>query len=256
MTKTLVIAGDGMVTTTADHPRGAMLRAYDQNTGKEVGAVWMPAQQSGSPMTFMVNGKQYIIVAVSGGNYSGEYICYSLPAENQRDHESNRPTPAWERTDEYGCASRFVAGAGIAAVRCCAATTRCAQFAAQSVPPHRQFLQDAGRPAPWVRAARWRSIIDGHIWVAERCGANSCADSKLDPIMEFDSQRQFHQGIRRGMLLFPHGFFIDQADHIWVTDGHVGDGKGDDVLEFDRNGKLLRTLGKPGVVRQRARHLP
>jgi hypothetical protein len=41
----------------------------------------MPAQQSGSPMTFMVNGKQYIIIAVSGGNYSGEYICYSLPAD-------------------------------------------------------------------------------------------------------------------------------------------------------------------------------
>jgi quinoprotein glucose dehydrogenase len=81
VTKNLVIAGDGMVTTTADHPRGAMLRAYDQNSGKEVGAVWMPAQQSGSPMTFMVNGKQYIIIAVSGGNYSGEYICYSLPAD-------------------------------------------------------------------------------------------------------------------------------------------------------------------------------
>ena len=82
VTKSLVIAGDGMVTTTADHPRGAMLRAYDQNTGREVGAVWMPAQQSGSPMTFMHNGKQYIIVAVSGGNYSGEYICYSLPSHD------------------------------------------------------------------------------------------------------------------------------------------------------------------------------
>ena len=51
-----------------------MLRAYDQETGKEVGNVLMPARQSGSPMTYMVNGKQYIIVAVSGGNYSGEYI--------------------------------------------------------------------------------------------------------------------------------------------------------------------------------------
>jgi len=79
ITKSLVIAGEGLVTTTADHPRGAMLRAYDKKTGKEVGAVWMPAQQSGSPMTYMVNGRQFIIVAVSGGNYSGEYIAYSLP---------------------------------------------------------------------------------------------------------------------------------------------------------------------------------
>lgn len=79
VTESLVIAGDSSVTTTPDHPRGAMLRAYDQKSGKEVGDVLMPAPQSGSPMTYMVNGKQYIIVAVSGGNYSGEYICYTLP---------------------------------------------------------------------------------------------------------------------------------------------------------------------------------
>jgi quinoprotein glucose dehydrogenase len=80
VTKTLVLAGDPQVTTTADHPRGAMLRAYDKATGKEVGAVYMPAQQSGGIMTYMVNGKQYIVVAVSGGAYSGEYIAYSLPS--------------------------------------------------------------------------------------------------------------------------------------------------------------------------------
>ncbi len=68
VTKNLVIAGDPQVTTTPDHPRGAPLRAYDQATGKEVGNVLMPAGQSGSPMTYMVNGKQYIVVAVSGGN--------------------------------------------------------------------------------------------------------------------------------------------------------------------------------------------
>ncbi|HYL64633.1 MAG TPA: pyrroloquinoline quinone-dependent dehydrogenase, partial [Candidatus Methylomirabilis sp.] len=83
VTKSLVIAGEGQVTTTADHPRGAMLRAYDKVTGKEVGAVYMPAPQSGSPMTYMVNGKQYIVVAVSGGPYSGEYIAYTLPASGE-----------------------------------------------------------------------------------------------------------------------------------------------------------------------------
>jgi quinoprotein glucose dehydrogenase len=79
LTNDLVIAGDATVTTTPEHPRGAMLRAYDQKTGKEIGNVLMPAGQSGSPMTYMVNGKQYIIVAISGGDYSGEYICYTLP---------------------------------------------------------------------------------------------------------------------------------------------------------------------------------
>ena len=81
VTKTLVVMGDPQVTTTPQHPRGAMLRAYDKATGKEVGAVFMPGPQSGSPMTYMVNGRQYIIVAVSGGNYSGEYIAYRLPAD-------------------------------------------------------------------------------------------------------------------------------------------------------------------------------
>ena len=80
VTKTLVILGDPQVTTTPEHPRGAMLRAYNKQTGAQVGAVWMPAPQSGSPMTYSVDGKQYIIVAVSGGSYSGEYIAFSLPA--------------------------------------------------------------------------------------------------------------------------------------------------------------------------------
>jgi quinoprotein glucose dehydrogenase len=79
VTKSLVILGDSQITTTPQHPRGAMLRAYDKATGKEVGSVLMPAPQSGSPMTYMVDGKQYIVVAVSGGAYSGEYIAYSLP---------------------------------------------------------------------------------------------------------------------------------------------------------------------------------
>jgi len=78
VTKTLVIVGDNMVTSVT-HPRGAMLRAYDKATGKEVGAVWMPALQSGVPMTYMWQGKQYIVVAVSGGTYSGEYLTFALP---------------------------------------------------------------------------------------------------------------------------------------------------------------------------------
>jgi quinoprotein glucose dehydrogenase len=78
VTKTLLIVGDNQVTSIT-HPRGAMLRAYDKATGKEVGAVWMPAPQSGCPMTYTWQGKQYIVVAVSGGNYSGEYLAFALP---------------------------------------------------------------------------------------------------------------------------------------------------------------------------------
>jgi quinoprotein glucose dehydrogenase len=79
ITKTLVVLGDPQFTTTADHPRGAMLRAYEKETGRQVGAIYLPAPQSGSPMTYLANGKQYIVVAVSGGPYSGEYISFALP---------------------------------------------------------------------------------------------------------------------------------------------------------------------------------
>jgi quinoprotein glucose dehydrogenase len=79
VTKSIVVMGDPQITTTAEHPRGAMLRAYDKTNGREVGAVYMPAPQSGSPMTYMLDGKQYIVVAVSGGSYSGEFLAFALP---------------------------------------------------------------------------------------------------------------------------------------------------------------------------------
>lgn len=84
VTKTLVIAGDPEVTTLAPRPRGAVLRAYDKATGKEVGGVNLPAPQSGSPMTYTVAGRQYLVVAVSGGPYSGEYIAFRLPVAGTR----------------------------------------------------------------------------------------------------------------------------------------------------------------------------
>ena len=90
VTKTLIVVGDPSVTTTPDHPRGAMLRAYNKQTGEQVGAVFLPAPQSGSPMTYMVDGKQYIVVAVSGGNYSGEYIAFALPSTATRTTAGER----------------------------------------------------------------------------------------------------------------------------------------------------------------------
>jgi len=90
ITKTLVISGDPSVTTTPEHPRGAMLRAYDKTNGKEVGAVWLPAPNTGSAMTYMLDGRQYIVVGVSGGNYSGEYIAFALPAAATRTTAGGR----------------------------------------------------------------------------------------------------------------------------------------------------------------------
>ncbi len=78
VTKTLLIAGEPGFGPTPSGQRGAMLRAYDKATGKEVGAVYMPAPQGGGPMTYMLNGTQYIIVAVGGAGYPGELIAFKV----------------------------------------------------------------------------------------------------------------------------------------------------------------------------------
>src|SRR5579872_5004512 len=83
----------------------------------------------------------------------------------------------------------------------------------------------------------------GNIWVVDRCAANSCVGSKLDPVMEFDSKGNFVKSFGAGLLQFAHGFTIDNKNHLWVTDGVPPGGKGTlghTVLEFDTNGKLLR----------------
>ena len=81
VTKTLVIAGEGGFFTLPDGRRGAMLRAYNKGTGQEVGSVYMPAPQTGSPMTYSLNGQQYIVVAISGPGFPGELIAFKLPKQ-------------------------------------------------------------------------------------------------------------------------------------------------------------------------------
>lgn len=88
----------------------------------------------------------------------------------------------------------------------------------------------------------------GFIWVVDRCGVNSCAGSNLDPIMKFDAQGNFIKAFGRGLFLFPHGFYIDSKDNLWVTDGRAEKGKGAQVFQFNQSGKILRRLGKAGVT--------
>ncbi len=78
-TSTLVIAGEPGFITNAKGERGAYLRAYDKATGKDAGAVFMPAGQTGSPMTYMANGKQYVVIAVGGAGFPAELLAYKLP---------------------------------------------------------------------------------------------------------------------------------------------------------------------------------
>jgi quinoprotein glucose dehydrogenase len=77
-TKNLVIAGEGGVHTNDAGKRVALLRAYDKRTGDDAGAVEMPEKQTGSPMSYQINGRQYIVLAVSGSD-GAELIAYALP---------------------------------------------------------------------------------------------------------------------------------------------------------------------------------
>jgi quinoprotein glucose dehydrogenase len=79
VTRTLLVAGESNFGPTPSGARGAMLRAFDKGTGREVGAVYLPAPQSGSPMTYLLNGRQYIVVAISGAGYPGELLAFRLP---------------------------------------------------------------------------------------------------------------------------------------------------------------------------------
>ena len=79
VTKTLLICGERSAGKSA-----TMLRAYDKATGKEMGAVPMPAGQTGTPMTYMVNGKQYIVLAIAGQGFPAELIAYKLPDEDPK----------------------------------------------------------------------------------------------------------------------------------------------------------------------------
>ncbi len=90
---------------------------------------------------------------------------------------------------------------------------------------------------------------NGNIWAYDRCGANSCADSDLDPILEFDQktgQNLKHFG--KGLFVQPHGFFVDKQGNVWVTDAQAAkDGsKGLQVMKFSPDGKVLLTLGQKG----------
>ncbi len=123
----------------------------------------------------------------------------------------------------------------------------------------------AGRT--WGSTSAVAVAHDGRsIWVAERCGANSCAGSDLPAVLEFDPSGQLVKSFGGGLMAFPHGIDVDRDGNVWVTDagddaprgarGGVAPGdapiprpgvmRGHQVFKFSPEGKLLMTLGKKG----------
>ncbi len=141
----------------------------------------------------------------------------------------------------------FVLIIGASSVRLCAQ----ADAPTNSLPnPYRTIENWAKLPEgrPWGSTAGVSVDRQGNIWVAERCGANTCAGSNLAPILEFDPSGKLLRSFGAGMFLFPHGMTVDKDGNIWVTDGQGANGKGHQVFKFSPDGKVLMTLGKAGVA--------
>jgi sugar lactone lactonase YvrE len=86
------------------------------------------------------------------------------------------------------------------------------------------------------------------VWIFDRCGAKTCTGSNVAPIQKFDASGKLLTSFGAGMFNFPHGLFVDRDNNIWVTDGKADGGKGHVAVKFSQDGKVLMTLGTPGVA--------
>ncbi len=120
-----------------------------------------------------------------------------------------------------------------------------------------------GQPNPYRTIENWAKLPegrswgstssvdldrDGNLWVADRCGVNSCAGSSLAPVFQFDAAGKLLQNFGAGLFIFPHDLVVDRSGNIWIVDGQGRDGKGHQVFKFSPDGRVLLTLGKAGVA--------
>ncbi len=93
---------------------------------------------------------------------------------------------------------------------------------------------------------------NGNIWVADRCGANLCVGSDLDPVMLFGPDGNLIRSFGAGQIVWPHGMFVDADGNVWITDAvgyaPVPEGVGHVILKYSPEGELLMTLGVEGVA--------
>src|SRR5215510_8397389 len=75
------------------------------------------------------------------------------------------------------------------------------------------FKMPAGRT--WGSTSAVEIDKDGRsIWVAERCGANTCLNSELDTVLKFDASGALVRSFGKGLMVFPHGIYVDRDQHV------------------------------------------
>ena len=144
---------------------------------------------------------------------------------------------------------------------------------ASGPPEHAKVAPINNLPNPYETARNWGALPDGrkwgsvsavgvdidgkHLWAGDRCGANSCAGSKVDPIVKLDPSGKVVKSFGAGQILWPHGMDVDKQGNVWVVDARSATeaelkqypdaaGKGHTVTKFSPDGKVLLVLGTPG----------
>jgi sugar lactone lactonase YvrE len=144
---------------------------------------------------------------------------------------------------------------------------------ASGPPEHAKVTPINNLPNPYETVRNWGALPDGrkwgsvsavgvdidgkHIWAGDRCGANSCAGSKVDPIVKLDPSGKVVGSFGAGQILWPHGMDVDKQGNVWVVDARAATeaevkqypdaaGKGHTVTKFSPDGKVLLVLGTPG----------
>jgi sugar lactone lactonase YvrE len=152
----------------------------------------------------------------------------------------------------------------------------------QPVAPANDLPNPYKTEAPWGQlpeGRKWGALngvaIDNDgssVWVADRCGANpevppgvspftydSCAGSKLPAVLKFDAAGKLLKSFGAGMFVFPHKAYVDAEGNVWVVDMRAATarelakspdaaGKGHTVVKFSADGRVLMTIGRPGVA--------
>ena len=119
----------------------------------------------------------------------------------------------------------------------------------------------------WGSVSALQTDIDGrHIWVADRCGANSCAGSDVDPILKMDPDGNVVSSFGSGLMMWPHGMHVDEEGNIWIADARSARpneleqfpsaaGLGHRVIKFSPDGEVLLTIGVAGEAGDPPTHL-
>lgn len=147
------------------------------------------------------------------------------------------------------------------------------QRGASGPPEHADVEPVNNLPNPYETIREWGVLPDGrswgsvsainvdidgrHIWAADRCGANSCAGSDVDPIVKLDPEGNVVQSFGAGLITWPHGMDVDAEGNVWIADARSANerelesspdagGRGHTVTKFSPDGEVLLVLGTPG----------